>query len=65
MIGGFYRRMGRIDVSMYGFWDYWKHNILIQISLAKSDDCVPVPTGTIESISLKIGFVNLELLGLF
>jgi hypothetical protein len=27
-------------------------------------DCLPVPTGTIKSISLKIGFVNLEYWGL-
>lgn len=27
------------------------------------EDSLPVPTGTIESISLKVGFVNLEILG--
>jgi hypothetical protein len=33
------RRDG-FNASMYGFWDYWKHNILNQIMLAKSEDCL-------------------------
>ena len=33
--------MGGIDESMYGFWDYWKHNILNQKRIAKSDDVLP------------------------
>jgi len=34
---------------------------LIQIELAKRDDVLPIVS--IKSISLKIGFVNLEILG--
>ncbi len=34
-------KMDGFNVSMYGFWDYWKHNILIPTGLAKSDDCLP------------------------
>jgi hypothetical protein len=36
MASGFYRRVDEFNVSMYGFWDYWKHNILIQIRLDKN-----------------------------
>jgi hypothetical protein len=41
IIGRLYRKIGGIDLFMYGFWDYWKHNILNQIRLAKSADCLP------------------------
>lgn len=40
-IGALYRRVDGFNASMYGFWDYWKHDILIQIGLAKSEDCWP------------------------
>ena len=34
-------KINRLNVLVYGFWCYWKHNILIQIGLAKSEDSLP------------------------
>jgi hypothetical protein len=37
MIDRLYRRIGGIDLSMYGLRDYWKHNILNQIRERKTE----------------------------
>jgi hypothetical protein len=37
-IGALYRRVDGFNASMHGFWDYWKHDILIQIGFVKSED---------------------------
>jgi hypothetical protein len=39
------------------------HNILTTFWVDKTGDSLPVLIGTIKSISLKIGFVNLVILG--
>jgi prenyltransferase beta subunit len=39
-IGGLCRRVEGFSESMYGFWDYWKHNILLQTRLTKSEDFI-------------------------
>ena len=56
MIAGLNNRLGKV-ISAY--------NILNQIKFAKTDDSLPKATGTIKSLSLKIGFVNLDIWGLF
>jgi hypothetical protein len=45
---------------MYRFWDYWKHNILNQKRLAKSEDNLPSSAMTYRSIPFAITVSNLE-----
>ncbi len=54
MIAGLNNRLGKVIRA---------YNILNQKKFAKSDDPLPVLIGNIKSISLKIGFVNLEVSG--
>jgi hypothetical protein len=56
MIVGLNNRLGKVIRA---------YNILNQIKFAKTDDSLPKATGTIKSLSLKIGFVNLDIWGLF